>query len=182
MSLQLTDTQKLRADRIKRDFDFCSEILDEYFEPRHTEIYRRVSSLISRQKITRRTDNKRMPLLWAVILLSSAAIMLTVLLSLPKAPQRENQFYGLNVPARTITIPDNDDAPGSPPSQALINVNLADVQELCALPGIGPVLAQRIVDERTRGGLYHYPADLLSVSGIGEKTLQRLLPYIQLGE
>ena len=182
MSLQLTDTQKLKADRIKQDFDFCSEILDEYFEPRHTEIYRRVSSLISRQKITRRTDNKRMPLLWAVILLLSAAIILTVLLSLPKASQRETQFYGLNVPVRTITTPVNDAVSGFPPSQTLIDVNLADVQELCALPGIGPVLAQRIVDERTRGGLYHYPADLLSVSGIGEKTLKRLLPYIQLGE
>ena len=182
MPLQLTDTQKLQADRIKRDFDFCSEILDEYFEPRHTEMYRRITNLASRYQNPRRFGDMRMPLLWAVILLSSAAIMLTVLLSLPKSSQRENQFYSLNVRVRTITIPVNDAVSGFPPSQTLIDVNLADVQELCALPGIGPVFAQRIVDERTRGGLYHYPADLLSVSGIGEKTLQRLLPYIQLGE
>ena len=47
--------------------------------------------------------------------------------------------------------------------------------------GIGPVLAQRIVDERAARGPFYYPADLMAVPGIGQKTLERLLPRLAFG-
>jgi competence ComEA-like helix-hairpin-helix protein len=43
-------------------------------------------------------------------------------------------------------------------------------EELQALYGIGPSLAQTIVEERETNGAFHYPEDLLNVKGIGEKN------------
>ena len=48
-----------------------------------------------------------------------------------------------------------------------ININRASVKELDALPGIGPVLAERIVKFRKINGPFSLPEDLQKVSGIG---------------
>lgn len=63
-----------------------------------------------------------------------------------------------------------------------IDVNKATAEELELLPGIGPSKAAAIVAERQRGGPFHSIADLERVHGIGEKTAQRLQPYLTLGE
>lgn len=55
-----------------------------------------------------------------------------------------------------------------------VDLNRAGVSELEALPGIGPVLARRIVAHRTRHGPFHRLEDLLAVEGIGPKLLERL--------
>jgi competence protein ComEA len=60
---------------------------------------------------------------------------------------------------------------------APVDINRATTTELQRLPGIGPKLSQRIVDERQRRS-FESVDDLRRVSGIGEKTLQRLRPYI----
>jgi competence protein ComEA len=54
-----------------------------------------------------------------------------------------------------------------------INVNLASAEELDDLPGIGPSLAARIVAYREAHGPFRTVDDLLAVSGIGPKTLDR---------
>lgn len=55
-----------------------------------------------------------------------------------------------------------------------VNLNRASPEELQTLPGVGAVLAQRIVREREENGPFAYPQDLLCVKGIGQKTLQKL--------
>ena len=55
-----------------------------------------------------------------------------------------------------------------------VNINTADAEELTTLPGIGEVLAQRIVDYRRENGAFREPEELLNVSGIGEKTLEAI--------
>ena len=55
-----------------------------------------------------------------------------------------------------------------------VNINTAGVSELDGLPGIGPVLAQRIVDWRTENGPFRSTEDLLKVEGIGRSTLENL--------
>jgi len=54
---------------------------------------------------------------------------------------------------------------------AKVNINTAPESDLEALPGIGPVLAQRIIDYRTQHGPFQSVNELLNVSGIGDKRL-----------
>ncbi|MEO1716218.1 MAG: helix-hairpin-helix domain-containing protein [Planctomycetota bacterium] len=59
-----------------------------------------------------------------------------------------------------------------------IAVNSASAAELDLLPGIGPIYAQRIVDERAANGLFTSIEDLQRVRGIGPKTAAKLAPLI----
>jgi competence protein ComEA len=59
-----------------------------------------------------------------------------------------------------------------------IDPNLASKADLETLPGIGPVLAQRIIDYRRVHGPYNKINDLRKVSGIGRKKLEKLKPYV----
>ena len=59
-----------------------------------------------------------------------------------------------------------------------LDLNRATAEELVELPGIGPVLAERIVAFREEHGPFRSVEDLLQVSGIGEATLEALRPYI----
>lgn len=61
---------------------------------------------------------------------------------------------------------------------APVDLNTADVAGLDALPGIGPVLAQRIIDFRTENGPFRSVDDLGEVSGIGDRVLERLRPLV----
>ena len=69
--------------------------------------------------------------------------------------------------------------PTTPASR--ININTAGLAELETLPGIGPTLAQRILDYRDAHGPFESPAQLANVSGIGEKRLNAILQYIYTG-
>jgi len=54
-----------------------------------------------------------------------------------------------------------------------VDVNAAPAEELIALTGIGPTLAEAIVAEREARGPFDYPEDLVMVGGIGVKTLAK---------
>lgn len=56
----------------------------------------------------------------------------------------------------------------------LVHLNTAEASELEELPGVGPVLADRIVEYRERNGPFEVAEDLLEVPGIGETTLATL--------
>lgn len=62
----------------------------------------------------------------------------------------------------------------------LINVNRATQAELQKLPGIGPKLSQRILDERAKKE-FKSVDDLRRVPGIGPKTLEKLRPHVTIG-
>ncbi|NLJ33035.1 MAG: ComEA family DNA-binding protein [Firmicutes bacterium] len=59
-----------------------------------------------------------------------------------------------------------------------VNINRASQAELETLPGIGPVLAQRIISHREGQGPFQRPEDLKKVSGIGDKTFEALKDLI----
>lgn len=60
------------------------------------------------------------------------------------------------------------------PSTELININTASATELEALPGIGPTLAQRIVDYRTQHGPFQTIEDIMNVAGIGPAVFDQI--------
>jgi competence protein ComEA len=57
---------------------------------------------------------------------------------------------------------------------ARVNLNTATLEQLDALPGVGPAIAQRIIDSRQAEGPFRQVDDLTRVDGIGAKTLERL--------
>ena len=60
-----------------------------------------------------------------------------------------------------------------------IDPNTAGEEDLDRLPGVGPVVAARIVQMRRDHGPFAEPADLLAVPGVGPATLARITPYLE---
>lgn len=63
-----------------------------------------------------------------------------------------------------------------------LNVNTATLEQLDALPGIGPSKAQAIITYRSEKGSFRHVDDLLKVKGIGEKILEKLKPHIYVSD
>lgn len=63
------------------------------------------------------------------------------------------------------------------PSQP-VNINQANAVELQSVPGVGPVMAQRIIQYRSSHGAFQSPDDLDAVQGIGAKKLEKMKPWI----
>ena len=63
-------------------------------------------------------------------------------------------------------------------SAAPVNLNTATKAELEKLPGVGPSMAQRILDYRQKNGSFKKIEDLMNIQGIGEKSFLKLRPLI----
>jgi competence protein ComEA len=63
-------------------------------------------------------------------------------------------------------------------AEGQVNINTATVAELERLPGVGPALSARIVEHRDKNGAFKQAEDLMLVKGIGEKSFERLKPYV----
>jgi comEA protein len=79
-------------------------------------------------------------------------------------------------PVPTTETPSESTIPAGP-----VNINTASLDELQTLTGIGPVLAQRIIDYREENGPFETVSQLTMVSGIGMTRLEELLDYITVG-
>lgn len=100
-------------------------------------------------------------------------------------PRRGAALEGLNLAAplvdgTQVLVPRKGATPpGAGPvasgaGTGLVNVNTAGAAELETLPGVGEVIAQRIIDHRTAHGPFTSVDQLIDVSGIGEATLASL--------
>lgn len=63
-----------------------------------------------------------------------------------------------------------------------LNLNTATAEELATLPGIGEVLAARIIAYREEHGPFHTLDQLKEVSGIGDKVVEEISELVNLGE
>lgn len=75
------------------------------------------------------------------------------------------------------------DAPGEqgPPAFGPIDVNAADAETLCLLPGIGPKTAEKIIAYREENGSFASDEELMAVDGIGAATYENIRDYICIG-
>ena len=116
------------------------------------------------------SERKGALVLLALVALGAAADLLRLEPAPAPAPA------AVPVPAAAAPAP----APraAAPSAAGPLDLNSATVAELDGLPGIGPVLAARIVAHRDAHGPYRAPEDLLAVRGIGPRLLERLGPRV----
>ena len=84
-------------------------------------------------------------------------------------------------PARPRPAADADtgaEPEGSNTETELININTASAGQLMTLPGIGEVMAARIIEYREENGSFKSAADITRVSGIGDKTFENISELI----
>ena len=113
--------------------------------------------------------DKRFAVPSIVLICCCIALSLFQIAQCPIFHENHNVVY----PVRPFTET-KQEIPAPQPQAVAIHINQADVFALSKLPGIGSTYAQRIIDEREANGPFHYPEDLLSVRGIGEKRLSAI--------
>lgn len=93
----------------------------------------------------------------------------------------------LSIPASLMTVPEETTVPAEtesipePTVSFPIRLNSAGLEELTALPGIGEVLAQRILDYRDAQGDFTSVNELLNVEGIGKGRFEDIYDLITIG-
>ena len=107
------------------------------------------------------------------VLLAAATLLLVVYTVAVCARPKEPRTLTLE-PLPVSAVPAVSAAKGN----TLLDLNTATEAELEGLPGVGPVLAQRIVAWREENGRFASREDVLSVSGIGEAKYEAFEPYI----
>lgn len=79
-----------------------------------------------------------------------------------------------------VVVPESA-GPGSSTGDETIDLNTADTDQLEQLPGIGPVLAERIITYREEHGPFEAPEDLANVSGISTRMVEEFHDQVSVG-
>ena len=106
---------------------------------------------------------------------------LTVLFAVSLAFLHKTSYEGTAHGDYTVSVQEKTDEITAP-TRVLVNVTPADAEELETLTGIGPALAQAIIDYRAGHGAFRSAEDLLLVKGIGEAKLEGFRAEITLEE
>lgn len=114
-----------------------------------------------------------------VLLMLSAALIVGIIVSYIDRSDTD-AIQEFDVIKNAVPVPPIEDAqPDIKPEEiTIIDLNTATVKDFQKLPGIGPQIAQRIVDYRTQEGPFKNVEELTKVRGIGAKTFERLHPQI----
>lgn len=100
---------------------------------------------------------------------------------------QNSSAISVSVPPAMQTLPAETTAPTEIPTEETqmiifpIDLNLAGKEEFMALPDIGEVLAQRILDYREENGPFTSAEELMNVKGIGKKRMENILDLVTVG-
>lgn len=95
----------------------------------------------------------------------------------PGKPADVPEKQGVSVDA--ASVPQSPAAAVKTPGKSVkVNINRAGEADLDSLPGVGPALAQRIINYRETRGLFTSEEDIKNVTGVGEKLYEQLKDYI----
>jgi competence protein ComEA len=105
---------------------------------------------------------------------------------LPEADQEALNLAALVKDGQRVLVPTHAQAQATTASrlapEALVDINSASQEALESLPGIGPVLAQRIIAYREANGPFAVAEDLQKVEGVGADTFEKLRELVTVGE
>ena len=127
----------------------------------------------------RLTGYEKAALALTALFLAACAVMFCL--------SRSDEDYTVTATNRSPeTVFQSEDVPADATPDSLIpgekiNINTAPVLDQTRLPGIGETRALAIVRYREENGPFKTAQDLLSVSGIGEGTLEKIAAYIKFG-
>lgn len=99
-------------------------------------------------------------------------------LNIPYKAGEEPSASGSNDNSLVLPGATEESAASSQNNSELININTASREELDTLPGIGPTIAQRIIDYREENGPFQTIEDIVNVSGIGPATFENIKDLI----
>lgn len=112
-----------------------------------------------------------------LILLVSGVILIT-------GEQKPTVEFKQNQPTSSTTAIINSQSSSSTasttPTKGKLNINKASVEELDTLPGIGAVIAGRIIDYRNKNGSFKTLTELKEVSGIGDAKYEKVKDLISI--
>lgn len=116
----------------------------------------------------KKADNVGKRLVVTAMLILSAVLLLLMLLEYVRSTPMEN--YSSSAPHVQAT-----QLPNLPYNWLLNSGSQSDLEQL---PGIGPVLAGRIIENRNLDGLFIFPEDMMEVKGIGKKTYEVIMRWL----
>lgn len=108
-------------------------------------------------------------LLWLVVVMDSAGKDSAAVLVVKKSPSSDT-CAGSSDDESAKIISDS----GKSERIDCVDINNADREQLMSVKGIGPVIADRIIESRTREGRFRQLSDLERVKGIGSKTVRKI--------
>ena len=114
---------------------------------------------------------------WVVLALTLLFVVGTIWWFHSTRPEGGVTLVEISQDRQAATPAEKPEAPGMLAGEVL-DLNNASLSDLTRLPGIGETKAQAILDWREAYGPFRAVEDLLSVEGIGEKTLENLRPYV----
>jgi len=123
-------------------------------------------------------ENKKLPLL---LVLTTTAVFICILIGTFIGRITAPYTVGMHPPKQNDAQIPSYTLPYQTNQTGKINVNLATEEELTMLPGIGKETAKRIIEYRTKYGIFDSLDELTKVKGIGEKAVEKLRPYATVG-
>ncbi len=131
---------------------------------------------------TSHASDSKMPrslLIKLAMLAAAAALVLWIGWPTPEPEESAPDSLPQTVQKPPTSLPRPTElAPAAPSTVGRLDINRATIEELQHLPGIGKVLARRVVERRTAHGPFRMVEELREVKGIGARRLEQLRPLV----